>query len=56
MELTITKHHECSPQGKWMSNTLYTKTDRGVRMFLLRKERERVVGHFSGHMLCFFPQ
>lgn len=25
MELTITKHHECFPQGKWMSNTLYLK-------------------------------
>lgn len=25
MEMTITKHHECPPRGKWMSSTLYTK-------------------------------
>lgn len=25
MELTITKHHECPPRGKWMSNTFYIK-------------------------------
>lgn len=25
MELAITTYHECSPQGKWMSNMLYTK-------------------------------
>lgn len=40
MELTITKHHECSPQGKWMS---HSQSRQGLLCMLLNRVCVRVL-------------